>query len=150
MTTPNDPTMSHDSLDAVIAGYMLAVERGETPNRQELLDQHPEHADALRLLRRPGPDGLRRLSFTHCRRAGGHRRSRREWPHGTADRPLLWRLRAAWGDRRGWDKDRLQGSPGVAEPTGRFQDDPHRQLRLEPGFWSTGSARRRSPKSSNG
>jgi hypothetical protein len=26
MTTPNDPTMSHDSLDAVIAAYMLAVE----------------------------------------------------------------------------------------------------------------------------
>ena len=40
--------MSHDSLDAVIAGYMLAVEAGEVPNRQELLDQHPEHADALR------------------------------------------------------------------------------------------------------
>jgi Protein kinase domain len=48
MTTPNDPTMSHDSLDAVIAGYMLAVEGGEVPNRQELLDRHPEHADALR------------------------------------------------------------------------------------------------------
>ena len=48
MTTPNDPTMSNDSLDAVIAAYMLAVEAGEVPNRQELLDQHPEHADALR------------------------------------------------------------------------------------------------------
>ena len=48
MTTPNDPTMSHSSLDAVIAGYMLAVEAGEVPNRQELLDRHPEHADALR------------------------------------------------------------------------------------------------------
>ncbi len=48
MTTPNDPTMSHDALDAVIAGYMLAVEAGEVPNRQDLLDQHPEHADALR------------------------------------------------------------------------------------------------------
>jgi serine/threonine protein kinase len=48
MTTPNDPTMSHDSLDAVIAGYMLAVEGGEVPNRQDLLDRHPEHADALR------------------------------------------------------------------------------------------------------
>ncbi len=47
MTTPNDPTMSHDSLDAVIAGYLLAVEGGEVPNRQELLDRHPEHADAL-------------------------------------------------------------------------------------------------------
>jgi eukaryotic-like serine/threonine-protein kinase len=40
--------MSHDSLDAVIAAYMLAVEAGEVPNRQELLDQHSEHADALR------------------------------------------------------------------------------------------------------
>ena len=48
MTTPNDPTMSHDSLDAVIAAYVLAVEAGEVPNRQELLDRHPEHADALR------------------------------------------------------------------------------------------------------
>src|SRR3954466_10893344 len=40
--------MSHDSLDAVIAGYMLAVEAGDVPNRQQLLDQHPEHAEALR------------------------------------------------------------------------------------------------------
>src|SRR5262249_56595233 len=40
--------MSHSSLDAVIAAYMLAVEAGEAPNRQELLDRHPEHADALR------------------------------------------------------------------------------------------------------
>ncbi len=47
MTTPNDPTMSHDSLDAVIAGYMLAVESGDVPNRQDLLGQHPEHVDAL-------------------------------------------------------------------------------------------------------
>jgi serine/threonine-protein kinase len=39
--------MSHDSLDAVIAAYMLAVEAGEVPNRQELLDNHPEHVDAL-------------------------------------------------------------------------------------------------------
>jgi WD40 repeat protein len=45
---PNDPTMSHDALDAVIAGYMLAVEAGDVPNRQELLERHPEHADALR------------------------------------------------------------------------------------------------------
>ena len=47
MTTPSDPTMSHDSLDAVIAAYMLAVEAGDVPNRQALLDQHSEHADAL-------------------------------------------------------------------------------------------------------
>jgi eukaryotic-like serine/threonine-protein kinase len=46
--TPNDHTMSHDSLDAVIAAYMLAVEGGHVPHRQDLLDQHPEHAEALR------------------------------------------------------------------------------------------------------
>jgi hypothetical protein len=49
VTTPNDPTISHDSLDAVIAAYMLAVEAGDVPNRQELLDCHPQHADALRV-----------------------------------------------------------------------------------------------------
>jgi serine/threonine protein kinase len=48
VTTPNDHTMSHDSLDAVIAAYMLAIERGDVPNREEMLDQHPEHAEALR------------------------------------------------------------------------------------------------------
>jgi hypothetical protein len=48
VTTPNDHTMSHDSLDAVIAAYMLAVEAGNVPNRQELLDRHPEHTEALR------------------------------------------------------------------------------------------------------
>jgi predicted Ser/Thr protein kinase len=48
MTTPNDPTMSHDSLDVVIAAYMTAIESGEVPNRQELLDRHPERATALR------------------------------------------------------------------------------------------------------
>jgi predicted Ser/Thr protein kinase len=47
VTTPNDPTMSHSSLDAVIAAYMLAVEAGEVPNRQELLDEHPDHTEAL-------------------------------------------------------------------------------------------------------
>ena len=46
MTTPSDPTMSHDSLDAVIAAYMLAVEGGEVPNRQELIERHTEHAGA--------------------------------------------------------------------------------------------------------
>ena len=40
--------MSHSSLDAVIAAYLLAVEAGDVPNRQELLDRHPEQADALR------------------------------------------------------------------------------------------------------
>jgi hypothetical protein len=40
VTAPNDPPMSRSSLDAVIAAYMLAVETGEVPNRQELIDQH--------------------------------------------------------------------------------------------------------------
>ena len=48
MTTPNDPTRSHGPLDAVIAGYMLAIEAGGVPNRQDLLDRHPDHADAIR------------------------------------------------------------------------------------------------------
>ncbi len=48
MTTPRDPTMSHSSLDAVIAAYMQAVEAGEVPNRQDLIEQHPAIADKLR------------------------------------------------------------------------------------------------------
>ncbi|MFI5457041.1 MAG: serine/threonine-protein kinase [Isosphaerales bacterium] len=47
MTTPHDPTMSHSSLDAVIASYLQGVEAGLVPNRQELLDQHPEIAGQL-------------------------------------------------------------------------------------------------------
>ena len=47
MTTPHDPTMSHSSLDAVIASYLQAIEAGEVPNRQELLEQHPEVAAHL-------------------------------------------------------------------------------------------------------
>src|SRR4051794_2099322 len=39
--------MSADSLDAVIASYVQAVESGQVPNRQELLDAHPDLADAL-------------------------------------------------------------------------------------------------------
>jgi serine/threonine protein kinase len=48
VTTPNDPTMSHDSLDGIIAAYVLAIEAGAVPNRHDLLDRHPEHVDALR------------------------------------------------------------------------------------------------------
>jgi hypothetical protein len=50
VTTPNDPTMSHSSLDAVIASYMQAVEAGQIPNRQEVLNDHPEIADQLHAL----------------------------------------------------------------------------------------------------
>ena len=42
MTTPNDATESFGSLDRVIAEYVQAVEAGVVPNRQELLDRHPE------------------------------------------------------------------------------------------------------------
>src|SRR5262249_52459405 len=62
-------TMSHDSLDAVIAGYMLAVEGGNVPNRQELLDRHPEHADALRAFF-ADLDGMDRVA-SPLRLAGG-------------------------------------------------------------------------------
>ncbi len=48
MTTPNDATESFTHLDRVIAEYLQAVEAGEVPNRQELLDRHPELAEPLR------------------------------------------------------------------------------------------------------
>jgi len=81
VSTPNDPTISHDSLDAVIAAYMLAAEAGDVPNCQELLDQHLEHAEALqaffadldRMDRVASPlrlaDGL---DATHAVEANGH------------------------------------------------------------------------------
>ena len=47
MTTPDDPTMSHRSLDAVIASYMQAVEAGQVPNREALIDGHPDIAEQL-------------------------------------------------------------------------------------------------------
>ena len=48
MATPHDPNLSHSSLDAVFAAYVLAVEAGEVPDRQEHLDRYPEHAEWLR------------------------------------------------------------------------------------------------------
>jgi WD40 repeat protein/predicted Ser/Thr protein kinase len=48
VSTPHDPTMSHSSLDQVIASYMPVIEAGQVPDRQELLDQHPELEQALR------------------------------------------------------------------------------------------------------
>ena len=149
MTTPNDPTMSHDSLDAVIAGYMLAVEADDVPNRQELVDQHPEHADALRaffadldrmdrvaspLRVAGGPDEIGGAD------ANGHT--------GAPDSSLLRRLRAPGRDRPGWDGHRLQGPAGAPEPAGRAQDDPRRQLRLPPRHPSGSAPRpRRRPTS---
>jgi hypothetical protein len=37
-----------DSLDAILAGYLQQVESGQVPDREALLAQHPEHAEALR------------------------------------------------------------------------------------------------------
>ena len=48
MTTPNDATESFTNLDQVIAEYLQAIEAGQVPNRQELLDRHPELAESLR------------------------------------------------------------------------------------------------------
>jgi len=48
MTTPNDPTESFTNLDQVIAEYLQAVEAGQVPNRQDLLERHPELAESLR------------------------------------------------------------------------------------------------------
>jgi tRNA A-37 threonylcarbamoyl transferase component Bud32 len=49
MSMPNDPTGSHhDPLDAVLADYLEQVEAGTVPDRQQLLDRHPELADRLR------------------------------------------------------------------------------------------------------
>ena len=47
MATPHDPTRSINPIDALIASYVQAVESGRVPNRQELLDAHPDLADAL-------------------------------------------------------------------------------------------------------
>ena len=47
MTTPHDPTRSHSPLDTLIAGYLQAVESGQVPDRQELLDRNPGLADDL-------------------------------------------------------------------------------------------------------
>jgi serine/threonine-protein kinase len=37
-----------DSLDAIIAGFLQQVEAGQVPDREALLAQHSEHADAMR------------------------------------------------------------------------------------------------------
>jgi hypothetical protein len=48
MTTPNNPTESFAGLDQVIADYLQAVQAGEVPKRDELLNRHPELAEPLR------------------------------------------------------------------------------------------------------
>src|SRR5262249_19760770 len=48
MPTPNDATESFPDRDRIIVAYLQAVEAGEVPNRQDLLDRHPELAESLR------------------------------------------------------------------------------------------------------
>jgi WD40 repeat protein len=48
VTTPLDSTPALDPLDAVIASYVEAVESGRPPDRRQLLERHPDLADALR------------------------------------------------------------------------------------------------------
>ena len=42
-----DPTQSFSPLDPLIAEYLQAAESGQVPDRQAMLDHHPELADAL-------------------------------------------------------------------------------------------------------
>jgi hypothetical protein len=44
VTTPDDPMMSHRSLDAVIASYRQAVEAGQVPNGTRTPTFHGQHA----------------------------------------------------------------------------------------------------------
>ena len=46
--TQSDPAARSAALDEIVAAYLRAVERGESPSRDELLDRHPSLADALR------------------------------------------------------------------------------------------------------
>src|SRR5262245_23812044 len=48
MAQPDDATGSVGPLDRLIAEYLQAIEAGQVPNRQELLEQHPDLAEALR------------------------------------------------------------------------------------------------------
>ena len=48
MSTPHDPTRSFSDLDQIIADYIQAEETGQALDRRDLIDRHPEQADALR------------------------------------------------------------------------------------------------------
>ncbi len=45
MPTPNS---GNNPLDALIAEYLEAVDRGQQPDRQQFIDAHPEHATELK------------------------------------------------------------------------------------------------------
>lgn len=80
MSSPLDPSQTVDVLDQLIAAYMEAVDKGDVPNRQELLAKHPEHAEALqrffadmdkmdrvaaplRMTEKPGPPPLETIRY---------------------------------------------------------------------------------------
>ena len=44
---PVNPQPDETNLDALIAFYLQAVERGEQPDRQALMTEHPQYAAAL-------------------------------------------------------------------------------------------------------
>ena len=46
--TPTDPTAPGDPLDPVVADYLQRVEAGSSPDRGELLTNHPALADLPR------------------------------------------------------------------------------------------------------
>jgi len=47
MKSPEDSTKTGSPLDAIISDYLHAVDLGQVPNRKELLDRHPNLAEAL-------------------------------------------------------------------------------------------------------
>src|SRR5438128_2538344 len=50
MSDPHDPmTTADDPLDAIIAEYVRQVEAGDVPDREALLNRHPDLAEQLRV-----------------------------------------------------------------------------------------------------
>ncbi len=47
-TPEMDETQAHESVDRVLAEYMLRVDRGEPVNRKTIMAAHPEEAERLR------------------------------------------------------------------------------------------------------
>ncbi len=123
MTTPNDATESFTNLDQVIAEYLQAIEAGQVPNRQELLDRHPELAEPLRAFfadldrvdLEAAPLRLGDVVMSPSAASG---------PTRSAHHPLLRRLRAAGRDRPRRHGRRLQGAAGQPQPHRRPEDDP--------------------------